>query len=587
MTSDLPALVVLALVIVCTAQGISAGTTYYVDVVNGADGNPGTSPTLAWRTIAKVNAASLKPGDVILLHRGQKWREQLVVSCSGDEAQPITYASYGRSGGKPIIDGADIYAGDQWDHEAGSVWSKPNHLQFDAAFAAQDKAKNKFIVTIDGTRYLPVPVVGALRQHTYTYDNITDRLLVFLADDPDDHVTESATRRQSIIIDGQRHIVLRDIEVMNSVADNIYGTGPCAHVRLEGVISHHAGTRGLLIGGDNLATNPDGWAEHITIERCIFYNNGIRGDSAATDIGLSRSIRRVTIRCSVVYGDGQHWGVDGIVTGGGSNGAGHLIEGNLIFGHEENEIDLKGHFESPAEEGRTVIRNNILFDSDNAVVTIHYGSRDVDILYNFICDGGTYGISIYNHDGHSMYDGQEGNVVMAYNIITDNSLAGIRDGGRGSAIPAGGNKLHNNVILGNGKGSDLGGVHVQSSGWDIRNNIIWNNCDRSRDLQLRLVTPESSMGLVLNHNLIGVDPMFVDPVGGDYHLTPLSPAIDAAAELGYRTDLDGDLVPQGKAPDIGADEYTPGTFEPQGRQLCFFWGASDANGAAEVEGPVE
>ena len=40
------------------------------------------------------------------------------------------------------------------------------------------------------------------------------------------------------------------------------------------------------------------------------------------------------------------------MTGEITRGAGHLIEDNMIFGHCENEIDLKGHRESPARRGQ-------------------------------------------------------------------------------------------------------------------------------------------------------------------------------------------------------------------------------------------
>jgi len=51
------------------------------------------------------------------------------------------------------------------------------------------------------------------------------------------------------------------------------------------------------------------------------------------------------------------------------------------------------------------------------------------------------------------------------------------------------------------------------------------------------------------------NPLFVDYANGDYHLTAQSPAVDAGLTLGFTTDLDGNPVPAGKAPDMGAYEY--------------------------------
>jgi len=52
------------------------------------------------------------------------------------------------------------------------------------------------------------------------------------------------------------------------------------------------------------------------------------------------------------------------------------------------------------------------------------------------------------------------------------------------------------------------------------------------------------------------DPLFVDYANRDYHLTAHSPAVGAGVPLGYTSDLDGVAIPKGKAPDMGAYEYT-------------------------------
>ena len=44
-------------------------------------------------------------------------------------------------------------------------------------------------------------------------------------------------------------------------------------------------------------------------------------------------------------------------------------------------------------------------------------------------------------------------------------------------------------------------------------------------------------------------------VGGDYHLTDISPCIDAGTDAGVYTDMDLDVRPQGDGTDMGADEF--------------------------------
>ncbi|MBQ8509649.1 MAG: right-handed parallel beta-helix repeat-containing protein [Clostridia bacterium] len=77
---------------------------YYVSP-NGNDANDGKSPETAWKTLDKVNSASLATGNYVCFERGGLWRGQ--IQCK----QGVTYTAYGE-GDKPIIcgspeDGAD------------------------------------------------------------------------------------------------------------------------------------------------------------------------------------------------------------------------------------------------------------------------------------------------------------------------------------------------------------------------------------------------------------------------------------------------------------------------------------------------
>lgn len=75
---------------------------YHVSVA-GSDANPGTE-SAPWRSIAKVNATNLAPGDRVRFRRGDRWAETLRPRSSGEPGNPITYSDYG-SGPLPIITG--------------------------------------------------------------------------------------------------------------------------------------------------------------------------------------------------------------------------------------------------------------------------------------------------------------------------------------------------------------------------------------------------------------------------------------------------------------------------------------------------
>lgn len=74
----------------------SAGRDYFLDARNGRDSAAGTSPATAWRSLAKANATTFRPGDRILLKAGAQWHdEQLWPKGSGSAGRPITISAYG------------------------------------------------------------------------------------------------------------------------------------------------------------------------------------------------------------------------------------------------------------------------------------------------------------------------------------------------------------------------------------------------------------------------------------------------------------------------------------------------------------
>ena len=78
--------------------------TFYVDSSDGMDDSDGLAPTQPWKSLDRVNAADLKPGDSVRFKRGGIWRGSLV-PVSGEEGMPVTYTSYGE-GPKPRLLGS-------------------------------------------------------------------------------------------------------------------------------------------------------------------------------------------------------------------------------------------------------------------------------------------------------------------------------------------------------------------------------------------------------------------------------------------------------------------------------------------------
>ena len=87
----------------------AAGNNYYVDSVHGSDGNSGTSPDQAWKSLGPVNARQFQPGDVINFACGSTFYGGLVIDDSGTEGNPITFQAYG-SGDKPVFSNSGAWS---------------------------------------------------------------------------------------------------------------------------------------------------------------------------------------------------------------------------------------------------------------------------------------------------------------------------------------------------------------------------------------------------------------------------------------------------------------------------------------------
>lgn len=107
-------------------RGYSGPTTFFV-APNGSDGNPGTTPARPWRTVGRVDRASLVPGDRVLFEGGQTFSDNTLMPgdgylASGTAAAPIVFGTYG-SGKARLTWG--VWLGHDGTHPYG-----PSHLTF-------------------------------------------------------------------------------------------------------------------------------------------------------------------------------------------------------------------------------------------------------------------------------------------------------------------------------------------------------------------------------------------------------------------------------------------------------------------------
>jgi hypothetical protein len=95
--------------------GSAYGFDWYVDSVNGDDGNDGKTQYTALKTIAKLLAQTIAEGQSIGLAANSHWDEQLTVP-----ANNVTVAAYG-FGARPLLDGSDPIAAASWTKTGGQT----------------------------------------------------------------------------------------------------------------------------------------------------------------------------------------------------------------------------------------------------------------------------------------------------------------------------------------------------------------------------------------------------------------------------------------------------------------------------------
>ena len=361
------------------------------------------------------------------------------------------------------------------------------------------------------------------------------------------------------------------INIRNINIKNCYGAKfvNCHNMSIQNMNFENVCSAVLLEGGSN-----------ITVANCEiqnFVNAGI--GLIGTNPETTTPVRDCTIHGNEISGSLEG---DGITLHLSSDvnsydiGQGNRVIDNIAFNNQEEGLDITAG-------ANTWIEGNEMYNNSRSV-TIAHMAQNVTFVRNYAHNES--GILVHP----SVSEGSTGNIILAYNII---------DSENNSALIISENSnyyVYNNIFRSAGQAVKPATVDIryEVDNVSLKNNIIIATEPDGYLLRMAYYTPMTK-NYVFDHNCwwqpsgadaetfydvekgsynfsvfktypsvidtLFSDPLFADNSGSylevdDFRLQPDSPAIDAGVDVNRTQDFEGNPVPYGSAPDIGAYEYT-------------------------------
>jgi hypothetical protein len=356
------------------------GLTYYVKN-SGNDLLDGRSDATAWKTLAKVQATSFRPGDNIYLKRGDIWAEDLSFPGSGAVDNVITLGAYGTVWAKPTINRLKFYRSIDWYGN----WSSRQYVTVQnirmqsvgSGAAVQIEAGNNIIFDncfFDGRRQ-PTDVIKIYgKDTTYASDILIKNSRII-----DGGVIDSDQFGGVQIVNLSKNITVQNCILTNNSNFGVQMySGTYKRPDLTPLIPTGLRVRDCIITNDSTATGRGinvGWcSEDVIIERnyieghklglatdgglvkpAIFRNNIVVGSQQLFCVGNSQ--KTIALNNTFVAGDDT---INGVWYRGGSGSSGHVLKNNIIVVSRPYNPSI---LVSTWEEDTLVSDNNIIFST--------------------------------------------------------------------------------------------------------------------------------------------------------------------------------------------------------------------------------
>lgn len=233
------------------------------------------------------------------------------------------------------------------------------------------------------------------------------------------------------------------------------------------------------------------------------------------------------------------------------------------------------------DHGLYLAGRNLLVDGGQAWANRQYGvhfwhSIDPDCPYFGGIGSVVQGMRIYGNRTGVIVTNHVQGVTIRNNLIYGNANGGLFVGSAFGDVKY----IYHNTVMNNGTiGIQVNGSDVAPPQQDVRNNVT----DR-----LNLLEGSQTSNRTVSNNWVtptNGDPLFVDPISGDFRLRDGSPLIDAGTDLtaaGVTEDFAYTARPQGAGWDIGAYERATGDPTPFDFTLTNEWLSSGLEATCDI-----
>lgn len=405
----------------------------------GDDSNDGTEAS-PWKTLNKINATSLLPGDKVLFNKGDTFKGRFVVNGSGSENNPILISSYG-TGEKPIIDGA-VGASAGGDHEQAILIENQDNITIDGLEIRNDRVVTRSGVKDTDAFGISIHNGSDKIMKNFIFRNLTVR---------DVFAVEPILDRDSfdaIQVSGIRFTCSRNTEVgkekniQNILIEDSYFT----NLQRLGIQFRHSG------GSDGVGNDAINRIQDITVRNNNFYYNG-----------GSAVLPNRTYNCLIENNIFDHPGADTdprMPARGSSvwniRSINTVVQYNMCIS-TRGYLDSYGiHIDIGNEN--TFVQYNYMYDCEGGFVEILAGNKNAVYRFNVDVNSG-FRVSDWNNASSTIY------------IYSDR----WKEPNQAALDLCDGVYINNNTIVVNKGTKDNGDPYTTTIFSDAKNTYIYNN----------------------------------------------------------------------------------------------------------------